>query len=365
MLLILYFCRLIEIYYIKTFEMSDVNMNQNGEFNSINFLLFLWKRKWIIIAISVIAGMASIVFSGPNFIKPKYKSTVVLYPTSTNSISKALLGQNTGMKQDILQFGDEEESEQLLQILNSSIIRSKIIQKYDLMFHYDIDEEGKYPKTQLNREFQSNITFRRTENMAVEIEVMDISPDTAALIANDIADLLDSAKIEMSKSRAIKGYQIVLAEYDMLRAQVYKMEDSMTVLRKLGVHDYESQVEMINRQLAIEISKNPNSKPVKALENKLNLLAQYAGPYVSLRDALEHEKKQLSLIKGKYEESKIDAFEILPQTFRVDQAFPAEKKSYPVRWLIVVLSTFSTFLLVVFSLILIDSIKAATLKQNA
>ena len=344
--------------------MSDINTKPVNEFNSINFLLFIWKRKWILIAISAVAGLASIIFSGPNFIPPKYKSTVVLYPSSTNSISAALLSQNNGRKDDILQFGEEEEAEQLLQILNSSKIRNRIIQKYNLMKHYDIDAEGKYPITLLNKEFESNITYRRTENMAVEIEVMDIDPDTAALIANDIADLLDSTKIDMQRTRAMKGYKIVEAEYNKLRNDIQLMEDSMTALRKLGVHDYESQAEMINRQLAIVMSKG-NQTGVRSLEAKLSHLAQYAGPYVSLRDALEHEKKQLSQVKSKFEEAKVDAFQVLPQTFRVDQAYPAEKKSYPVRWLIVVVSTFSAFLLSLFTLIVIDSIQAVSRKTDA
>ena len=87
------------------------------------------------------------------------------------------------------------------------------------------------------------------------------------------------------------------------------MEDSLTQLRKLGVHDYETQAEMINQQLAIEIA-NGNKRGIEALDNKLNILAMYGGPYVSLRDALEYEKKQLSFVKAKYEEAKIDELEV-------------------------------------------------------
>ena len=82
-------------------------------------------------------------------IKEKYKSTVVLFPTTTNSISKALLDENNYQKTDILQFGEEEEAEKMLQILNSDEIRSTICQKYDLMKHYNIDSTDKFKRTKL------------------------------------------------------------------------------------------------------------------------------------------------------------------------------------------------------------------------
>lgn len=344
--------------------MTDYNNYDSQSFSAIRLVIFLWSKKKILISISVIAAIAAAIFSAPFFIPPKFKSTVVLFPSSTNSISKALLGDNQGYKQDLLQFGEEEDAEQLLQILNSSKIRDRIIQKYNLMKHYDIDADGKYKRTLLNKEYASNINYRRTENMAVEITVMDIDPDTAALIANDISALLDSVKIKMQKDRALRGYQIVRNEYETLQHNIQTKEDSMTRLRELGIQDYETQSEMINRQMAIEIAKNANSSAVKALEKKMEILAKYGGPYVSLRDALEHDKKQLSEVREKYDKAKIDYEEELPQTFIVDRAYPAEKKSYPVRWVIVVVATLGAFLLTAFMLVILDGIKKETQKQS-
>ena len=75
------------------------------------------------------------------------------------------------------------------------------------------------------------------------------------------------------------------------------------------------------------------------------ILSKYGGPYVSLRDGLEHDKKQLSELRAKYEEAKVDATESLPHKFIVSSAYKAEKKSYPIRWLIVVISTFASVFL--------------------
>jgi len=325
------------------------------DFDSTNFILFLFAWRMPILIVTAIAFIASIIFSSPFFITPKFKSTVVLYPTSTSSVSKALLSDTYGGKEDILEFGEDEQTEQMLQILNSNKIRDRIIGQYDLLNHYEIDPDSKYKLTKLFREYESNITFRRTEYNAVRITVLDKDPDMAANVANDIANLLDSIKIDMQKQRAVKGFLIVEAEYLQRIQEIQMMEDSLTRLRELGVHDYESQSEMINQQLAIELAKG-NNAGVRALEAKLDTLAKYGGPYVSLRDALEHEKRQLSIIKTKYEEAKVDAEEALPQKFVVSDAYKAEKKSYPIRWLIVVITTLSAFLIVVISIIILENV---------
>lgn len=150
----------------------------------------------------------------------------------------------------------------------------------------------------------------------------------------------------MQKERAIEGFRIVEDEYLKLQSDIKSMEDSLTEIRKKGVHDYETQAEMINQQLAIEIAHG-NQSGIKALESKLDVLAQYGGAYVSLRDALEHEKKQLSYVKARYDEAKIDAQKIIPQKFIVQSAYKAEKKAYPVRWLIVLTTIISTFFLTI------------------
>lgn len=333
------------------------------DFESTNFIIFLFQWRKPLIVVVVIALLASIIFSHPFFITPKFKSTVVLYPTSTSSIAKALLSENIGGKQDVLQIGEEEQTEQMLQILSSSIIRDKIIAKYGLMEHYEIDKNSNFRRTKLFKAYENNITFRRTEYMAVKISVLDTDPIFASLIANDIAELLDSSKNIMQKERAISAFHIVEGEYLQLKAEVQAMEDSLTVLRGLGVHDYESQAEMINQQLAIELARG-NKKGVDALEGRLKTLAKYGGPYVSIRDELLHEKKQLSEVKSKFEEAKIDAEEVLPQKFVVESAYPAEKKSYPIRWIIVLVSTFSAFVLSILILAILDSLSRYSKKKN-
>ncbi len=333
----------------KLTEIRDFDSSSLGKF------LFSWRKHLIIIGL--IAAILSAFFSSSLFITPLYRSSVVLFPVSSNSVSRALLTDQPAAKTDILEFGEDEQTEQMLQILSSNKIRDKVVARFDLMKHYRINPSSKYKNTELFRQYERNITFRRTEFMAVRISVLDRDPQMAADIANTISDLLDSTKNAMQRERALKGFKIVEQEYNKLRNEIAAMEDSLRIIRELGVYDYESQAEMFNQQLAIEIARG-NTRGIQSLEEKLSLLAKYGGAYVSLRDMLEHEKKQLSYLKARYEEAKVDAMENLPQKFVVETAYKAEKKSYPVRWIIVLVSTIAALLTSVIVIITVEKFPA-------
>ena len=329
--------------------------NNSTDFSSANLIAFLYTKRKIFF----IVGIATIILSSiVSFLIPsKFKSTVVLFPSTTSSISKALLSENQlSSKHDIMQFGEEEDAEQLLQILNSDEIRSKIIEKYNLMSHYKIDTSGSFKHTELIKKYDDNISFKRTEFMSVKIEVLDENPQIAANIANDIAALLDTVKNRMQKERAIQGFRIVEKEYRHILGEIKAKEDSLNVLRGKGVIDYTSQSDVYGEQYAIAVSKG-NKEGIKALEEKLKILEDYGGAYMAITENLEHDRKQLRVIKTKYDESKVDAEQNITHAFIVNHAFPAEKKSYPVRWLIVVVSLFSTLLTTVLIVVLVDSIQ--------
>jgi hypothetical protein len=230
-----------------------------------------------------------------------------------------------------------------------------------LMQHYGIDSNDKFKRTKLYEEFQSNINFKRTEYMSVKIEVMDINADTAAAIANEIAALHDSTKIMIQRERANQALNIVRQEYLTKQKEIQAMEDSLKVINGFGLFDYESQSEVTSEQYAIAIAKG-DQRAIKSLEEKLKIIGKYGSAYVSLRDNMYMQRKQLNLLKSKFDEAKVDAEQILPQKFIVSNAYPAEKKSYPVRWIIVVISTIATLLLSIIALLVLENIRQIKIK---
>ncbi|MGB1319247.1 MAG: hypothetical protein ACPG5W_13605, partial [Flavobacteriales bacterium] len=284
----------------------EADKNQGLDFNSSNLLLFIVRWKKPLIVLTVAAAVLSAVFSAPMFVTPKFLSTVILFPTSNASVSKSLLAKNGPAKADLLSFGDEEQAEQLLQILNSDEIRGRIIERYNLKQHYEIDSTDVYDDTKLFKEYESNITYKRTEFHSVRIDVLDTDPELAAKIANNIAALVDSVKNRMQKARAFKAMAIAEAEYSEMKSYVKELEDSLNTLRGMGVNDYESMSERFNEAYAKAILEGKDAAAEK-LAVQLKILSQYGGAYVSIRDMLEHEKEQLSHLRSKFQEAKVDA----------------------------------------------------------
>ena len=302
--------------------------DEDRVFDSSNLIVYLYEWRKPLIIVTLVAMVLAVIFSGPFFIEPKYKSTVTIFPTTTNSLSKALLPQQFASRgQDIMEFGAEEEAEQLLQILNSDEIRDRVIEKYNLKKHYDIDSSSKYVRTELYETYDDNISFDRTEFMSVEINVLDTDPDTAAAIANDIVIFLDEAKNRIQKERASQGLSIIQGEYDALKYEVESLEDSLTKLRFKGVHDYEAQSAAYSEQYAFEISQNAkgaSSWQALGIKAELDTLAKYGGAYVAVRDELSYLRAQLVEMKTRLDQAKVDVNQSLPASFRVNLAYPAE-----------------------------------------
>lgn len=288
--------------------------NQSYNFNSMDIIRFIFKHKWPIITITGIAAIASIIVS--LVITPKFKSSVIFYPKTQVAASHALTTSELIDPDDhIMNFGDEEATEQLIQTLYSEDIRFKIIEKFDLMHHYQIDADSEYPMTKLHEEYSDNIRYKRTEYMAVEIEVMDTDPQMAADIANTIAALLDSTLNKMQNDVAVEILKVVDKEYKLAKAEVLELESAL------------------------------NKAPVSSPE------------YASLSLQLTNENQRLSGLKSKLAEARVNAHQQLPRKFMVTKAYPAEKKSHPVRWVICAVSTLSAFLFAVLLMLFIERYK--------
>ncbi|NBC81942.1 MAG: hypothetical protein GVY19_01040 [Bacteroidetes bacterium] len=330
--------------------------NNNYNFNSIDLLIYIWNKKGILILISGIAFIASIIISLS--ITPMFKSKVVLFPAASVSISKTLLATTALSTEvrDVLSFGEEEEAERMLQILNSDFIRWKIIDKHNLMEHYDIDPESKYPFTQLYSQYTSNISAQRTQYMSIEIEVLDKDPEMAATIANDIAGLIDSTMFVMQQQRATEAFKLVEREYKKVQHEISELNDSLRQLGQLGVIDYESQSAVLNEAYANALIDN-NTRALNRINNKLDLLSKYGGNYLAIKRILEKQTEYLSNLQAKYAQAKINKEQKLPQVFIVDQAYAAEKKAKPKRSIIVIVSTISAFFLGLLTLLVVDSVK--------
>jgi uncharacterized protein involved in exopolysaccharide biosynthesis len=308
-------------------------------FSSVDLLIFMWNKRWILVVVTFLAAVTSIIVSLQ--IQEKYRSNVVMFPTTGASVSKDLLSANYSGRQSVYGFGEEEQAEQLLQVLNSEQIRGRIIEKYNLMQHYEIDTSAKYPYTQLINTYKQNISFRRTELMSVEISVMDADPQMAADIANDISNLIDTVFNEMKRERAEAAFELVKAEFLEAEENVRMLQDSLELIGSL-------------------LSSSLRSMESPTTAQMTTALARYGGTFISLSKNVEHHTRRYTDLRQRYQEARVEVNQRLPYKFIVDRAYASEKKAHPKRSVIVMVSTASAFLFTLIILIIIDSLKERT-----
>lgn len=317
------------------------------EMNSLDLLGFLWKNRKSILIIGFIAAVVSSFVA--LIIEEKFESTVTLYPSKTSSVS---FGEINNEDQTVSKFGEEEEAEQMLQILESAKIREEIITKFDLLNHYEIDTTGKYIFTELNETYADNISFTRNKNGAVLITVLDKSPDTAALIANEIADLFDRTKNAMIHARAITDFNIKKEKLKKLESEMQSLRDTMSVLSSLGVVTADAYQGLTDAMLKAGDLKTKNE-----YKQKLAMTEKFGSLLKAFQIETEFLSERIATLKSSYEQAETDANSFPSHKFTVEEASPAEKKSYPVRWLIVVISSLSSVLFTCIVLLFNEKIK--------
>ncbi|MCR5036995.1 MAG: hypothetical protein K6A73_06690 [Bacteroidales bacterium] len=201
---------------------------------------------------------------------------------------------------DPLEIGEEAQTEQMMQILNSGIIRDAIIKEFDLLNHYGIKENCEHKQYKLYKAYDNNIKIRRTEYNSVKIVVFDTDPEYAANIANEIAVLFDKTMSDMQQEIASKALEIIEKEYNNTKDRIMNLEDSLRKHPNISIYNYE----------------------------------------------LDMEKANLNLLKMKYDDARINATETIPHKFVVTKAYVADKHVYPVRWLIVIVTFFATLVVI-------------------
>jgi tyrosine-protein kinase Etk/Wzc len=319
--------------------MSEKN-TYNQEFAALDILSFLWKYRKIVIILGVIAAIVSSIVS--LIIEERFKSTVVLYPTMSSSV---IYSDKLTNEQDPTAFGEKEATEQMLQILESSMIREKVVSRFNLMQHYRIDTSSNLKLYYLNETYKEYIQFDRNSKGAVLINVYDRSPDTAMYIASYISELYDSARNQIIHEKALIDYKIKKQKLEKLFSERQTIQDTMSKLTQLGVVTMDGYEGLVTQLI------NAKSEEEKVTtKKKLQMTELHGSALKSYEMQLEFLEDRIATMASIYEQSETNAFESISHKFTIETASLPVRKSYPVRWLIVVVSTFGT---IFFSLVLL------------
>lgn len=321
------------------------------EFDSTNVFEFFF-RWWMHLAIvCLLAAIAGVIFSSPVFITPMFESKATMFPSNSTSLSRSVILA----WRDFNEFGEVEEAERLLQVLESEAVRERVSDHFNLMAHYGIPEDAAYKNTILISHYRSNFKFRRTQYGAIEVRVRDRDPQLAADMANYVSAVVDTVMNEIRHERFSLAYEVAQNAYYSMMTESKEYQDSLQTIMKKGVLDVGYQAQMLTRQLAVALAEN-NKLASDLIDNRLQVMGEYGGSNIYQTSYLQEIAVDMIFLQRRFQEAEIDLMNFVPYKFDIDRAYVAEKKSYPVRWLIVFLSTFGAGFLGVMLLIFYENL---------
>jgi uncharacterized protein involved in exopolysaccharide biosynthesis len=316
-------------------------------------MVFLWKKRKILFFTGLVAGVVSIVIS---FLLPVlYESNAIVFPAATSTVS---FSEQRNAKASSMDFGEEEQAEQLIQILKSSRVRNSVIEKFDLPKVYEIkpDDENFYYK--LGKAYENHISFERTRYGSIAISVLDKDPNLAAEIANKIVQLIDTVKNEMVKERTMPAYEVNKRKLEQLNKEQRRLIGEMDSLSSLGVVNAEARANLFS---ALNESKTAEDK--QFFKEKIEVNLEYGARYDALADLREFRIEKLTDQEVAYEQAESDARENFNHKFVVEWAVASDKKAKPKRAIIVLVLTFSAVFLTI--IILLIQQRLGEIKKNA
>ena len=304
-----------------------------------------WRKTflWITIASAIVSGVVA-------FLMPKqYKSTAVLFPARQFSVSKLVIEANAGNQEDYMMFGDADDCEKLMQLLQNDALKLKVADAFHLWERWKITDTI-FALHYLKQKWDDQVVIKRTEYNSVKIEVYDYTADSAAFVANGISDYVDSVRFDMNRRLTAGVLKIVKAEFDSTVIRMRILEDSLDVLRKLGVLHYKEQVKAYSKSYAHAIEKN-DAAAIKRLEAKLDTLKKYGGAHQNIKDNLERYAAKYPDIKMKYDEALVNYNSIIPIKFVVEKGKSDEFKARPKRIIIILIGVIAANMMGLFYLL--------------
>ena len=311
-------------------------------FDNQNLLEIIWKWKKHLIMVAICAIVLSIFFSSAIFIKPKYKSTARVYPSN-----------------NIYVFSEESQSEQLLEIINALDIKLRVIDAFNLSEVYKINKQDPLYLTSMLGEFNDNVKFNKTEFETIEIQVSDTDPKRASEMCDSVITFLDDKVRSLHRLKYEEVVKIAKNDYTILSHEIDSVEERLNFLRKeYRIVDYSSQAKEITRGMVrVLAAQKRNTAGGKEIEKWMNNFINKGGEFVLLDQQQKLLVIQRSDLKKILDAAISDASKKIVYGLTVQSPVPADKKSYPTRSIIVLISTLAAIFVALLAILLIENKK--------
>jgi tyrosine-protein kinase Etk/Wzc len=356
-------------------SLGDSRGSAESEISLLDLLTVLLQRKRLILGTTLAAGVASAVVCC--LLPVSFTAEAIILPpqqqqSSLSALASGALGGLAGSSM-ASQLGLKNPGDLYIGILGSRTIADDLIGRFHLETVY---------KTKLRSEtrkaLSKHASFSSGKDSLIKISVEDRDPRRAADLANGFVDelytqnsrlaisdaaqrrlffeeqlgkekdALAQAEIDLKKTQQSTGLlvptgqaEVLIRSGAQLRAEIASREVQLQALRTYAT-DQNPQVEILKKEITatqsqlsrLEANGSDNSK----MELSAGKLPEASLEYIrKLRDMKYHETLY-ELLSKQYEAARIDEAKQAPVIQVIDRAVVPDKKSWPPRGLMVLLT---------------------------
>lgn len=358
------------------------------------FLVFIRRRKAIVINFSLIFIVA-VVYA---FVitKKEFKAEIVFLPPASEG---SLEGISLGSLMLPSMSSSEILPEQIVTIFSSKALKRKIIDKFSLYRHYQLEKninKFEFALKAINKDIvleteeKGSMTFSKTVSFG--LKAYHSSPDTVFQMVNYSFELLDSTVQAISVDRAHRNRVFIENQLEknkvILDTVNKKMQDfqiqykayNITEQAKMTIAAYaqlksamqlnEIQMQAIKREFSGETPElNALKKTNEAYQSKLSQLETRDTPdalpslqsatklvpqYTNLLRDIEVQNQVILLLTRELEQAKIKEDKNVSSLFIIDPAFVPAYKARPKRMIILAIWIISYMAFVMLYILLME-----------
>lgn len=281
----------------------------------IEILSVIWRWKKPLFVACILAGVASVVVS--LMMDNYYESTSTMFATNPYRMDRQYLFSKEPGKNPVYDLGGSSEIDRFISVCNSRPLQDYIIDKFDLMNHYDVDTDDPLKEFKVRKEFLSNYNVIKNALDAIEITMKDYDPIKAADMVNAIVDKADALNLEIN---------------NMVSSNIMNVFSELKLEKEMEFTLLSDSLDQLNR---------------KGLGSKADLL----------EGILATKTEELAEVSDLYDQYKSTGKRTYSTVYILDKAAPALKKAGPKRTLIVLGTILATLFLATLTVLFIEQMK--------
>lgn len=152
---------------------------------------------------------------------------------------------------------------------------------------------------------------------------------------------------------SLKGLMIVEEQYKKSLEEMKGLEDSLASTMANGVFNVKAQTQGLFDAYGKAVANN-QTEAIRALEKKMDALKRYGSKNVRYKEEILNKAIQITDLSTSVKTLQIEAAQVVPSQFVVDWASVPDKKAFPKKSIIIILSTLSALLFGIFSIVIAD-----------